>query len=107
MVGKVVQRRSEELRVKLVPDLAAEFASIASSRGLLPATLAAVALGEYVERYRRETSVQRMVALDMSKRVSEFTLNEETIAKGIAQVMCNPAVMSVILPAEPEAGKRA
>lgn len=107
MVGKVAQRRSEEIRVKLSPDLAAEFSTIAGGRGLLPATLAAVALGEYVERYRREASVQRMVALDMSKRMSELSMSEEGIAKAIASALGNPEVVSIIASMGPEAGPRA
>ena len=42
---KSVARRTEELRVKLAPSLAAEFSAIAQGRGVLPATLAALALG--------------------------------------------------------------
>lgn len=107
MVDKVAQRRSEEIRVKLSPDLAAEFSGIAGGRGLLPATLAAVALGEYVERYRREVSVQRMVALDMSKRMSDLALSEESIAKAVASALGNPEVVSIIGSVVPGEGRRA
>ena len=59
---KSVARRTEELRVKLAPALSAEFSAIAQGRGVLPATLAALALGEYVEKYRRDQQLVRLVA---------------------------------------------
>ena len=67
--GKSVARRTEELRVKLAPSLAAEFSAIAQGRGVLPATLAALALGEYVEKYRRDQQLIKLVAIDSSKRM--------------------------------------
>ena len=63
---KSVARRTEELRVKLAPSLAAEFSAIAQGRGVLPATLAALALGEYVEKYRRDQQLIKLVAIDSS-----------------------------------------
>jgi hypothetical protein len=97
MVEEVAdRRRSVEVRVKLSPALADEFAGIAAGRGLLPATLAAVALGEYVEKYRRDVQLQRMVAVDMSKRMSEASMSEEALTKAIEAAMANPDVLKAI-----------
>lgn len=48
-------RRTVPLRVKLAPDMAARLKSIAEPRGVTSATLAALIVGEYVERVERET----------------------------------------------------
>lgn len=47
-------RRTVPLRVKLSPDMAARLDSIARPRGVTSATLAALIVGEYVERAERE-----------------------------------------------------
>lgn len=102
------KRRTEEVRVKLAPSMAAEFGEIAAARGLLPATLAAVALGEYVEKYRQNAQLQRMVALDASKRMSEWSMDEETLGKAIAQAMGDPKLLEIFASATgPEAEKPA
>lgn len=105
MVETVDRRRSSEIRVKLAPSMAEEFGEIARARGLLPATLAAAALGEYVEKYRQNLQVQRMVAVDVSKRMSEMSFDEEKLGKAIAQAMSDPNVLAM-LSQEPE-GERA
>lgn len=102
MVAPVERRRSEEVRVKLSPALATEFASIAEGRGLLPATLAAVALGEYVEQWRLKVQLQRMVALDTSKRLAEVMGDEEKIGKAVAIALGDPQLMGM-LSQQPEA----
>lgn len=93
---KSVARRTEELRVKLAPALSAEFSEIAKARGLLPATLAAVALGEYVEKYRQNLQIQRMVAVDASKRMSEFAMSEEAFGRVITQALSNPDLVRLL-----------
>lgn len=105
MVGETVRRRSEEIRVKLAPELANEFAVIAQGKGLLPATLAAVALGEYCEKYRQQLQLQRMVAVDTSKRMVDFALDGGAIGKAIAQVMGNPELLALLQ--QPQAGGQA
>ena len=93
---KSVARRTEELRVKLAPALSAEFSAIAQGRGVLPATLAALALGEYVERYRRDRHLVQLVALDTSKRMSaSFTSGQ--FAESMAKVFGDPAMLHGIL----------
>lgn len=97
------RKRSVEVRVKLAPGLADEFGAIAGGKGLLPATLAAVALGEYVEKYRQNAQLQRMVAVDMSKRMAESSLNEEVLGKAIADAMSNPDLLKFFTDAPPAA----
>lgn len=105
MVAPAERRRSEEVRVKLSPALATEFAAIAEGRGLLPATLAAVALGEYVEQWRMKVRLQRMVAIDCSKRMADTMFNEEKIGEAIAAALNNPELVGLITGhQQPEAG---
>jgi hypothetical protein len=89
------RRRTVELRLKLAPTIAEEFGAVAESRGLVPATLAAVVLGEYLESQRQKLQVQRMVAVDMGKRMSEFSFNEELLGKAIAEAMQNPELLKL------------
>lgn len=90
------RRRSVEVRVKLSPALADAFSSIAEARGLLPATLAACALGEYVERYEQQASIARMVALDTSKRMADVFTDEEKLGKLISSAMAHPEVVKLL-----------
>lgn len=96
MVAPAERRRSEEVRVKLSPALSAEFSAIAEGRGLLPATLAAVALGEYVEQWRLKVQLQRMVALDTSKRLADVMGDEEKIGKAVAFALGDPQVLEML-----------
>lgn len=101
MVGTVAEldqsrRRSVEVRVKLSPALSDEFSAIAEGRGLLPATLAAAALGEYVERHRQQASISRMVALDASKRMSDLLTDGDKLGKVIAAALAEPSVVAML-----------
>ena len=93
---KSVARRTEELRVKLAPALSAEFSAIARGRGVLPATLAALALWEYVERYRRDRHLVQLVALDASKRMSA-SFGSDQFAESMAKVFGDPTMLHGIL----------
>lgn len=93
---KPVARRTEELRVKLAPALSAEFAAIAQGRGVLPATLAALALGEYVEKHRRDQQLVRLVALDTSKRMSD-AMSSGAFEASMAKVFGDPSMMGALL----------
>jgi len=95
-VEKSVARRTEELRVKLAPSLAAEFSAIAQGRGVLPATLAALALGEYVEKYRRDQQIVRLVAMDSSKRMHD-ALASGQFDQSMAKLFGDPAMMGTLL----------
>lgn len=101
MMGTVAEldqsrRRSVEVRVKLSQALSDDFAAIAEGRGLLPATLAATALGEYVERHRQQASISRMVALDASKRMSDVFTDPEKLGKLMAAALADPTVVGLI-----------
>ena len=101
MVGTVAEldqsrRRSVEVRVKLSQGLSDEFSAIAEARGLLPATLAATALGEYVERHRQQASISRMVALDASKRMADVFTDPDKLAKLMATALAEPALVALI-----------
>lgn len=48
-----------------------------------------------------------MVALDMSKRMSDLALSEESIAKAVASALGNPEVVSIIGSVVPGEGRRA
>ena len=101
MVGTVAEldqsrRRSVEVRVKLSQALSDEFSSIAEGMGLLPSTLAAVALGEYVERHRQQASISRMVALDASKRMSDLLTDGDKLGKVIAAALAEPSVVAML-----------
>lgn len=101
MVGTVAEldqsrRRSVEVRVKLSQGLSEEFSAIADARGLLPATLAATALGEYVERHRQQASITRMVALDASKRMADIFTDPDKLAKLMATALAEPTVAALI-----------
>ena len=90
------RRRSVEVRVKLSQALSDEFAAIAEGRGLLPATLAAVALGEYVERHRQQASISRMVALDASKRMADVFTDADKVGRLMAAALSDPSVVALI-----------
>lgn len=101
MVGTVAEldqsrRRSVEVRVKLSQGLSDEFSAIAEARGLLPATLAATALGEYVERHRQQASITRMVALDASKRMSDVFTDPDKLAKLMSAALAESSVVALI-----------
>jgi hypothetical protein len=51
-------RRTIPLRVKLSPSVAARLDAIARPRGLTSATIGALAVGEYVERYERQQAAE-------------------------------------------------
>ena len=93
---KSAARRTEELRVKLAPALSAEFSAIAQGRGVLPATLAALALGEYVEKYRRDQQLVKLVAIDTSKRMHDAFASGQ-FAESMTKVLGDPSMMGALL----------
>lgn len=105
MVDAVLdRRRSVEVRVKLSPSLAERFSSIAERRGLAPATLAAVALGEYVEAQDQRLQLQRMSVVDVSRRLSDSLSDPEQLVRLMQQFMSDPAAMALLSQAEGEEG---
>ena len=93
---KSAARRTEELRIKLAPSLSVEFSAIAQGRGVLPATLAALALGEYVEKYRRDQQLIKLVAIDSSKRIHDAFASGQ-FAESMTKVLGDPAILGSVL----------
>lgn len=90
------RRRTSEVRVKLAPELAERFAAIAQGRGLLPATLAASALGEFVERYESNIKVNHMVALEMARKLSATYADEAVMARLMASMFSDPGLLRAV-----------
>lgn len=83
------RKRTVEVRLKLSPGIAETFAAIAEVRGLLPATLAAVVVGEFIEKHAFNAELQRMASMDIAKRFAE-TIDEDKLAASLAHV--NPEI---------------
>lgn len=98
------RRRSVEVRVKLSPSLAERFSAIAERRGLAPATLAAVALGEYVDSQDQRLQLQRMSAVDVSKRLADSLSDPEQMARLMQQFLSDPSAMALLSASEGEEG---
>jgi hypothetical protein len=81
--------------VKLQQEMANAFGLIAQRRGVPAATLACLVLGEYVEKMEEQGKLQRLVALDASKRFSE-TLTEERVDKLLTQAFSPDAMAGVL-----------
>jgi len=60
-------RRTVPLRVKLSPDIAGRLDAIARPRGLTAATLGALAVGDYVQRYERVIDLENAAANESDK----------------------------------------
>ena len=82
--------RIAEVRVKLQPELLQQFDVVAQRRGVPAATLAALVIGEFVEKQGENIKLQHMVALDMSKRLSA-SLDEAKLVSAFENV--DPAVL--------------
>lgn len=95
--------RTAEVRVKLSPEISDSLAAIAAARGLLPATLAAVALGEYVEKTREMAKLNAMVVLDVSKRMSA-SLTDERMEKLFQSVLTPECLREIALIAQSQEG---
>lgn len=103
MVVDRSKRRTAEMRVKLAPDLAEAFSGIASNYGVLPPTMAAVVLGQYVEKVRADGRMARMVALDAAKRLSEVMGSPDSLAPVLERLLSNPEVLTAMSSVQPEA----
>ena len=85
------RKRTVEIRVKLSPGIAESFAAIAEVRGILPATLAAVVIGEYIEKKVENTVLQNKVAMHgASLMASSFTPEK------ISALLTEPGFMDAI-----------
>lgn len=93
------RKRTVEVRLKLSPTLAEKFSLLAEQRGLLPATLAAVVIGEYLEKKDENTALQGKVALHASSLMaSSFT--DEKMASIIKLMMSDPELLKLMAQAE-------
>lgn len=98
------RRRSVEVRVKLSPVLSERFSAIAERRGLPPATLAAVALGEYVEAQETRLQLQRMATVDVSKRAVDLISSPDSVAALAKSIFSDPAMLSALASSAGEEG---
>lgn len=79
-------RRNAEIRVKVDPEMELAIADIAKSRGLPPATLAAVVLGEYVEAYRSRMALQTQAFMTLINSQSLNEAMERGMVEGISRL---------------------
>lgn len=89
-------RRNAEIRVKVDPEMEEALSTIAKARGLPPATLAAVVIGEYVEAFRTRRELQRETLMSMIASPSLAESMERVMAQTAAAMMTpeNLALMS-------------
>lgn len=103
MMEETGRRRTSEIRLKLSPSIAEEFSALSASYGLLPPTMAAFVVGQFVERCRTDARVARLVALDASKRLSETMADPSVLEASLTRVMSNPDVLRAMFDASPDA----
>lgn len=63
--------RNAEVRVKLEPSVADRLNDAARAKGMLPATLAAFVVGDYLEKRDKEARLQELIARDTAGRMLE------------------------------------
>ena len=88
MVERVSMRRTEEVRLKLGPDMLVRLNSLAEAHGFPVATMGAVAVAEWVVGKEQSQQNQRMMLLDMSRKMSG------DLAEILAQVANDPASLA-------------
>jgi len=96
-------RRNAEIRVKVDPEMEMALADIAKARGLPPATLAAVVIGEYVEKYQSNARLQREAMAVMFNSQALSDAMEKSMQAGLMQSLMNPEFVRMIQ--EMEEGK--
>lgn len=70
MAEKEFVRRTGECRVKLAPDMMERLDALATAHGFPVATMAAVAVAEWVNSKEQHVKNQKMMMLDMSRNMS-------------------------------------
>jgi hypothetical protein len=68
IVHDSLRRRTVSIKISVHPDLYRRFDAIAIRRGFPVVSLAAFALGEFVERVEIEQQMQKMVVLEAARR---------------------------------------
>lgn len=97
------RKRTLEIRIKLSPAMAAEFGHIAESFGMLPASLAAQVVGEYVEQRREK---RRLTNLAIAASTKEM-MDTGKLAQAFKQVFSDPEVLKAISQLDSSAGGQA
>lgn len=87
------RRRTTEVRVKLSPEIAEAFSGYAGQLGVLPATLAALVVGEYVDKRSESARLTRLALLDASKRAAESFTPEALVAAQARLAMEQPELI--------------
>lgn len=66
--------RNVEVRVKLSPEIHSDLSALATRRGLLPASLAAVIVGEYLDKYMEQKQLMsKALDANLSRMAEAFT----------------------------------
>jgi len=86
--------RVAEVRVKLQEDITGTFGLIAQKHGVPATTLTCLVLDEYVEKMEEQGKLQRLIALNASKKLSE-SFTEEKIEKLLATVFTPDTIAGV------------
>lgn len=69
MVVKESSRRTGDCRIKLAPDMMERLEALAKANGFPVATMAAVAVGEWVNTKEQAQRNQRMLMLDVGRQI--------------------------------------
>lgn len=81
------RRRTAEVRVKLSPAIADKVQQYADERGLPSATLAAAIIGEWVEARGRKDQIERMVALETTRKLTDGPFMASQLSGALEDVM--------------------
>lgn len=66
--------RNVEVRVKLSPEIHSDLSALATRRGLLPASLAAVIVGEYLDKYMEQKQLMsKALDANLTRMADSFT----------------------------------
>lgn len=101
------RRRTTEIRVKLAPSMAEQFDLVAANRGMLPASLAALVLGEYLENLQEKRRLNTLTVAAMSKEIVNAFTPEKLVAT-VKLVMADPDLLEKIkahIPTDAESGQ--
>lgn len=103
-------KRTDSIRVRLAPELLERFGKLADRYGMPPATLAAFAVAQFVQREETNASLARMAVMDMVRRQGEQLEGFEdaigpaleAVLPAIAQAMAGKTLPLEAKPDEPK-----
>lgn len=104
-------RRTDNVRVKLAPDMMERLERMAGSYGMPTATLCAFAIAEWVSQKENSVAMSRMAVMDIGRKVGGAietqlqALAEDPEFHAMALQMQSPALNQVNLPLDGEAPK--